>query len=150
MALAAFLRSAFISNIHETKLNALLGSKFIQILLHEVDFSREFLNRLTNILIIIFYELEPIVTAGEFKQLRPLPIGDQDTNKALEDLFEACAELRRSVPELSLCYRAGPLSAMLVKIRLALLSNLRNAYKNGVRSILRGYLYDLQPRDFLA
>ena len=98
----------------------------------------------------MFYDLAPIGSVGEFVQLRPLPIADHATNKALDDLSEACFEIRKSIVSTTECWNAGPHCVPLNSVRLALLSNLRSAYKNGVRSILRGYLYDLQPRDFLA
>lgn len=65
---------------------------------------------------------------------------------ALETAKNGCLDLRRSLAKPAECHKTGPHAEALIKIRKVIGLSISNAYANGARGILRGYLYDLQPR----
>ena len=83
----------------------------------------------------------------KIKQLRPLPIFEPQTCKNIRQVHQWREDAQQQLAPLRFCRSAGQYWEALRKVRPKLMDKIKHTFHNNVRSILRHYLYDLQPRD---
>ena len=81
----------------------------------------------------------------ELKQLRPLPIADQDTVRTILNITEEVRKARALLPSLKPFEGKGELAAALRKLRSIVQRRIRDSERNENRKVLNAYLQEIQP-----
>ena len=80
------------------------------------------------------------------QQLKPLPILNLEVSEQIDEVISQCESLQESFPTAAEVNESGPFSPVLADMKYSLRMGLHNYRRNKVKSILRGYLFNLQPQ----
>lgn len=95
------------------------------------------------------YKPDPIdpYQRTEFKQQKPLPIRDRKVCDSLEYIRNFCSAQKSKLVPLKECKKTGSLKETIMKVRTLLMTYIRHTVYHKEKGVLRGYMYDLQPKD---